>query len=480
MKYSPYKIVLAIIDFVLLRLSFSTAMQLNGVSYVRGEAWKYYVVSPEFFSFFIFSFLIILIFQSRHLYKLNIVLTHTKQIVIIFICISYAIIGLSVISFFVRSQWIIDSRLAGAYFALISFSGISIYRVFIFTPLFIYFNKKALTKKRVIIVGGGIPAKSFAVEMRIGNIYGFELVGFINNDVPVGTVFYESHKVIGRNDDIPEIVSSLNIDEIIIAEAGTNYDELMHIVDVCKSTIAHINIASPLFEVVHKKFTVDSYFDLPIAPLKGISDDSYIWVIKRVVDIMGALFGIAVLFIPLSLIALIIKITSNGPVFYKQIRIGKDGKPFNFYKLRSMRVGSDLDEDRILKMQNYIKGKSTGSDSSSKVVNESMVTWIGRFIRKTSLDEMPQLFNVLKGEMSLVGPRPCVPYEYEAYDEWHKRRLLVLPGCTGLWQVASRAQGDFDEMVVLDLYYIGNISPTFDLQLILKTIPVMVFGKGGK
>jgi lipopolysaccharide/colanic/teichoic acid biosynthesis glycosyltransferase len=93
---------------------------------------------------------------------------------------------------------------------------------------------------------------------------------------------------------------------------------------------------------------------------------------------------------------------------------------------------------------------------------------------------MPQLFNVLKGDMSLVGPRPCVPYEYEAYDEWHKRRLLVLPGCTGLWQVASRAQGDFDEMVVLDLYYIGNISPTFDLQLILKTIPVMIFGKGGK
>ena len=480
MKYSPYKIVLAVIDFLVLRLSFSIAMQLKGVSYVRGEAWKYYVASPEFFSFFVLSFFIILIFQSRNLYKLNIVLTHTRQIVIIFVCISYSIIGLSVISFFAQSHWIIDSRLAVAYFALISFTSISICRVFIFTPLFIYFNKKALIKKRVIIVGGGIPAKSFAVEMRIGNIYGFELVGFINNDVPVGTVFYESYKVIGKNDDIPELVGSAKIDEIIIAEAGQNYDELMHIVDVCKSTNAHINIASPLFEVVHKKFTVDSYFDLPIAPLKGISDESYVWVIKRLIDVIGSLLGIIVLFVPLSAIALLIKLTSKGPVFYKQVRIGKNGVPFNFYKLRSMHIGSDQDQDRINKMRNYIKGNSIISKTSTKLVNESMVTSVGKFIRKTSLDEMPQLFNVLKGEMSLVGPRPCVPYEYEAYDEWHKRRLLVLPGCTGLWQVESRAQGDFDEMVVLDLYYIGNISPTFDLQLILKTIPVMIFGKGGK
>jgi undecaprenyl-phosphate galactose phosphotransferase len=109
-----------------------------------------------------------------------------------------------------------------------------------------------------------------------------------------------------------------------------------------------------------------------------------------------------------------------------------------------------------------------------------MITPIGRILRKTSLDELPQLFNVLIGDMSLVGPRPCLPYEYEAYDEWHKRRLSVLPGCTGLWQVFGRSETGFDEMVVLDLYYIGNISPILDVQLILKTIPVMLFGRGAK
>ncbi|MFA6440551.1 MAG: exopolysaccharide biosynthesis polyprenyl glycosylphosphotransferase, partial [Bacteriovoracaceae bacterium] len=280
--------------------------------------------------------------------------------------------------------------------------------------------------------------------------------------------------------DISAIVKTHSVDEIIIAESGVNYDELMHIIDLCRNTTAHINVASPLFEVVHKKFTVDSYFDLPIAHLKKVDDESFMWAIKRGIDIIGSLLGLIILSIPLLFIVMLIKLTSPGPVFYKQVRVGKHGRQFNFYKFRSMRVGSDQDKDRIKKMQSFIKGTLSNENGNSKVINELMVTTVGKFIRKTSIDELPQLINVLKGEMSLVGPRPCLPYEYEAYDEWHKRRLSVLPGCTGLWQVSSRAEGDFDDMVVLDLYYIGNISPTFDLQLILRTIPVMIFGRGGK
>jgi lipopolysaccharide/colanic/teichoic acid biosynthesis glycosyltransferase len=120
------------------------------------------------------------------------------------------------------------------------------------------------------------------------------------------------------------------------------------------------------------------------------------------------------------------------------------------------------------------------SEGSTKIVNESRVTSVGRFLRKTSLDELPQLFNVLKGDMSLVGPRPCLPYEWDHYEEWHKRRLSVIPGCTGVWQVSGRSAVGFDDMVILDLYYIQNTSLFLDLQLIFKTIPVMVFGRGGK
>ena len=121
----------------------------------------------------------------------------------------------------------------------------------------------------------------------------------------------------------------------------------------------------------------------------------------------------------------------------------------------------------------------TKNKNSTKIVDGSKITKVGRFIRKTSLDELPQLLNVIKGDMSLVGPRPCLPYEWEHYDEWHKRRLSAIPGCTGVWQVSGRSEVTFDDMVILDLYYIQNRSLLLDLQILLKTIPVMALGKGG-
>jgi undecaprenyl-phosphate galactose phosphotransferase len=144
-----------------------------------------------------------------------------------------------------------------------------------------------------------------------------------------------------------------------------------------------------------------------------------------------------------------------------------------------MYIGSDTDHERVTKVTEYIKQKNNKNNGSMKIVNENNITPIGKNLRKMSLDELPQLFNVLKGDMSLVGPRPCLPYEFDAYDNWHKRRLSVLPGCTGLWQVTSRSEVSFDDMVLLDLYYINNMSPWLDLQLILKTVPVMIFGRGG-
>jgi lipopolysaccharide/colanic/teichoic acid biosynthesis glycosyltransferase len=148
-----------------------------------------------------------------------------------------------------------------------------------------------------------------------------------------------------------------------------------------------------------------------------------------------------------------------------------------------MQVGSDQDEARKKTVVQFIhtKGKVKPSEKvSTKIVNEARVTRIGRWLRKTSLDELPQLFNVLKGDMSLVGPRPCLPYEWESYEEWHKRRLMVTPGCTGMWQVAGRSVVGFEDMVILDLYYIQNASVLLDFRLLLKTLPVMLFGTGAK
>jgi lipopolysaccharide/colanic/teichoic acid biosynthesis glycosyltransferase len=178
------------------------------------------------------------------------------------------------------------------------------------------------------------------------------------------------------------------------------------------------------------------------------------------------------------LIALFIKLDSSGPVLYKQKRIGKNGKVFNFYKFRTMIVEKEKsdEENRRVQYRDFINGKK----EATKIVDEARVTRIGKILRKMSIDELPQLWNVLIGDMSLIGPRPCLPYEWESYSEWHKKRLSVTPGCSGLWQVSDRKTISFEEMVLLDFYYIENISPWMDLQIILKTIPVMFFGQGGK
>jgi lipopolysaccharide/colanic/teichoic acid biosynthesis glycosyltransferase len=145
-----------------------------------------------------------------------------------------------------------------------------------------------------------------------------------------------------------------------------------------------------------------------------------------------------------------------------------------------MYVGSEKDHDRVRKLEAFIKHGQADTPGTTKIVDKSKVTRVGSFIRRTSIDELPQLVNVLRGDMSIVGPRPCLPYEWEKYDEWHKRRLDVTPGCTGVWQVMGRSKVGFRDTVIIDLFYAQNMSFRLDLWLVLKTIPVMLFGTGGK
>jgi lipopolysaccharide/colanic/teichoic acid biosynthesis glycosyltransferase len=172
-----------------------------------------------------------------------------------------------------------------------------------------------------------------------------------------------------------------------------------------------------------------------------------------------------------AVIALAIRLESVGPIFYKQVRIGKNGNPFNCYKFRSMVVDADLRRDELGCI-------NEASGPLFKVRKDPRLTRVGRFIRRYSLDELPQLFNVLRGDMSIIGPRPNLPKEVEQYQEWHKKRLSVTPGITGLWQVSGRSDLTFDEMVLLDIYYVENWSLGLDLNILLRSIPAVIFGKG--
>ena len=209
--------------------------------------------------------------------------------------------------------------------------------------------------------------------------------------------------------------------------------------------------------------------------------------LKRGIDVVGSLVGLIALSPALLVISLGVKLTSPGPVLFRQERVGQWGRTFTFLKFRSMYVNSDESSHKeyVTKLITQENGTSPSANPGEgqaiyKMTNDRRITPLGSFLRKTSLDELPQFFNVLKGEMSLVGPRPPIPYECEVYDFWHRRRLLEMkPGITGLWQVGGRSRRTFDEMVRLDLTYISEWSLWLDLKIILKTPWVMVTGSGG-
>jgi exopolysaccharide biosynthesis polyprenyl glycosylphosphotransferase len=206
-------------------------------------------------------------------------------------------------------------------------------------------------------------------------------------------------------------------------------------------------------------------------PRVVVNDKKGYLIAKRIMDICGALIGLICLSWLFLIVAVLIKFEDpKGPVFFKQVRVGKDGKEFYMYKFRSMVTNAEELLESLLPLN-----ETTGA--MFKMKNDPRVTKIGRFIRKTSIDELPQLWNVLKGEMSLVGPRPPLPREVAQYTEYDKQRLLVTPGCTGLWQVSGRSNVGFKEMVELDLQYIRKRSIFFDLKIIFKTILVLFGSK---
>jgi lipopolysaccharide/colanic/teichoic acid biosynthesis glycosyltransferase len=207
-------------------------------------------------------------------------------------------------------------------------------------------------------------------------------------------------------------------------------------------------------------------------------------ILKRAMDIAGSLLALVVAAPVFAAVAIAIKATSDGPVFFRQTRIGQHGKPFVFFKFRSMKVGNDATAHKEY-VRRLISGHAERHQSAAndlgvfKLTADPRITKVGAFLRKTSMDELPQFINVLKGEMSLVGPRPPIPYEVEAYDVWHRRRLLeAKPGITGLWQVSGRSRVTFDEMVRLDLRYARAWTPWMDIKILLRTPLAVVAGDG--
>jgi exopolysaccharide biosynthesis polyprenyl glycosylphosphotransferase len=334
-----------------------------------------------------------------------------------------------------------------------------------------------------LVVGRGAEASLCIREMRERPELGYRVIGVVENGAIERSVpeTFEGVPVIASVGDLAETIRETAANEVIVADAGVSGDLLFDVMmRVGRLRGVEFRIAPSLFNCLPRKTEIDQIGALPMIqlfrePLSGTAR-----IVKRGMDILVALLALALLSPLWLVIAVLIKLDSRGSVFYKQERVGMDGRIFLFLKFRTMQSDADDAAHRDYQ-RNYIAGRAEtnlGDDERPvyKLRTDPRVTRIGRVLRRLSLDELPQLLNVLRGDMSVVGPRPPITYEVEAYELWHRKRLDMKPGLTGLWQVSGRNRLSFEEMVRLDLFYIENWSLLLDIKIILRTLPVMLRG----
>jgi exopolysaccharide biosynthesis polyprenyl glycosylphosphotransferase len=478
-KYPTYKYILALADFALLLISFALAVRLRFYELSLSELFDKPFLFTQIAFILIYSLVWIVIFQHFNLYKINIFLSVSDQILAIIKSLVYGLVGMIVISFFIKGLDWTDSRAVTFYFICFGFLSVTLFRTIIFKKLFIVAAKKKIFQRKVLIIGTDKTAKMVAVQLVMDDSHGFEVVGFIDDELPKDTRIFEDLRVVGKTNRLKNLVKRHGVEEIIIAQSEITHQRLLEIIDKAKDTSTTVRLASELYNIIPEKVLIEKYLGVPVVVVAQNYNNVFFKVYKRVFDVVFASLALIILAIPFLVIAVLIKLSSKGAILFSDTRIGKDGNPFKFYKFRTMQMNNDDAVHREFVREHIKQSSQKKNGEVKKITDDPRVTKIGKFLRKTSLDELPQLFNVLRGEMSLVGPRPCLPYEWEEYENWHRRRFSVIPGCTGLWQVSGRSAVDFNDMVILDLFYIDNMSPLFDLKIMFKTIPVMLLGKGG-
>lgn len=329
-------------------------------------------------------------------------------------------------------------------------------------------------RQPTIIVGANAEATDIVRLLQADPSAGLEPIGCVTSSYAEKLELdYLSGElpVLGAARDIATIARDSGAETVIIVSSAFDHDVLARIIAELRATDIAVHISSGLFEVLTNRVLVTEIAGVPLITVRGISLSRSSMVIKRGFDLAVAGFVVLIGLPAWLMLAAAVKLSSKGPVLYAQQRVGRDGQPFSMYKFRSMYLDSD---SRLLALQ----AENEASGPMFKMKDDPRVTPVGRWLRKFSLDEIPQLINVLAGTMSLVGPRPPLPSEVQRYTAHDWRRLEVVPGMTGLWQVSGRSTLTFDEMVRLDVFYIENWSIALDISLMFRTIPAVLLTRG--
>lgn len=416
----------------------------------------------------------LLSFLSFGLYGREAYLLRTLHVWMIVRATTVAFVVTAVIVYLLKSPVVQQSRLVlvvtFAAFGVLDVAG----RLLALTPL--VFGHLRRCQGATLVVAA--PGRSAAIVSRLETVRGFADVRVL--DIESQRAGHVALGALERDLDKgePGVVENLFIDPTGLPTRLT-----LDVVQTAKERGVEVYVLSALLSPLDSTRLLLELFEAPTMRVQLHPAERRVRASKRAFDIAGAGLALLLLAPLLAVIAALIKLTSAGPVLFTQERVGLRGRPFKMFKLRSMVVDGDTDAHRSA-ARRFVSGQFAPNNDGAgealpfKLSGDPRITRVGRFIRKFSLDEVPQFWNVLMGDMSLVGPRPALAYEVETYEDWHHERLTAVPGLSGLWQVSGRSRVDFDEMVLEDVLYTYNQSVLTDLGICLRTIPVVIFGRG--
>ena len=325
--------------------------------------------------------------------------------------------------------------------------------------------------RRILLVGTGRRAEEFIRKVKRHKEWGLKIVGAINDDPARNITQVDGTPVIGTLSDLKDIFHRLAIDQVVFVIPRSRLTHVENAFHDCETEGVEASLAVDLYDMKIASSVMTEIDGIPLLSFTTVKVNEWQLMIKRIMDIIISLTAIFILSPIYIAAAVAIKLTSPGPVYFKQERLGLHGRKFKLLKFRTMRQ----EADRHLSQVNDLAEMTTDNFKQKKL---KYITPVGRLLRKFSIDEFPQFFNVLVGEMSIVGPRPTVPCEVEKYKPWQRRRFSMKPGITCLWQISGRNEIGHDDWMRLDLEYIDNFSLWLDIKIILKTIPAVILAKG--
>jgi exopolysaccharide biosynthesis polyprenyl glycosylphosphotransferase len=336
-----------------------------------------------------------------------------------------------------------------------------------------YVRSSGLNYRTVLIVGTGRRATEIARMILDHKYWGYKILGFVSDGHRLSNG-WASHRILGTVAELRNVLESGDheaIDEIVFAVTRKKLDEMKHIFLMCEEQGIRTRVAMNIFSNRTARVEVEELEGVPFLTFTTTPTNEAQLAAKRIFDIAVSVIMLLCAAPVLLVAAAAIKLTSPGSILFKQERIGLNGRIFTLYKFRTMIEDAHARRDEVSHLNEM-------SGPVFKAAGDPRITRIGHFLRRFSFDELPQLWNVLRGDMSLVGPRPPIPEEVGLYQRWHRRRLSMKPGLTCLWQISGRNQVDFDRWMELDLQYIDNWSPSLDFKILLRTIPAVLSGRG--